>query len=127
QSGRVQSRSRRLPEEPSLAPGVTCETDSDHLPGIKRIEPGEPAAQDSPGGMTMETVGMIGVGAMGSALLERLRLAHVEPVVFDVSSEAMDAARALGAEPAASPADVARSATLVDVVVRSDDDVLDCA
>src|SRR5207248_1282 len=35
--------------------------------------------------------------------------------------------RALGAEPAASPADVARSATLVDVVVRSDDDVLDCA
>jgi 3-hydroxyisobutyrate dehydrogenase len=74
----------------------------------------------------METVGMIGVGAMGNALIERLRLAHVEPVVYDVSPEAVDAARALGAEPVASPAVLARASTIIDVVVRSDDDVLDC-
>jgi 3-hydroxyisobutyrate dehydrogenase len=75
----------------------------------------------------METVGMVGVGAMGSALLERLRLAHVEPVVYDISSEALDRARAAGAEPAGDAAAVARTSTIVDVVVRTDDDVLDCA
>lgn len=75
----------------------------------------------------METVGMVGVGAMGSVLLERLRLAHVEPVVYDIDSAAVDRARAAGAEPAKSAAAVAREATIVDVVVRTDDDVLDCA
>jgi len=74
----------------------------------------------------METVGIVGVGAMGSALLERLRLAHVEPVVYDVDPEAMDRARAAGAEPAASAATLARTATIVDVVVRTDEEVLDC-
>jgi len=74
----------------------------------------------------METVGMVGVGAMGSALLERLRLARVEPVVYDVSDEAIERARAADAEPVASAADVARASTIVDIVVRSDDDVLDC-
>jgi 3-hydroxyisobutyrate dehydrogenase len=74
----------------------------------------------------METVGMIGIGAMGSALLERLRLAHVEALVYDVSPAALESARAAGAEPAASPAEVGRASTIIDVVVRSDDEVLDC-
>jgi 3-hydroxyisobutyrate dehydrogenase-like beta-hydroxyacid dehydrogenase len=74
----------------------------------------------------METVGMVGLGNMGSALLERLRIAHVEPVVYDVDPAALAQARAAGAEPAASAAEVARGATLVDVVVRTDDEVLDC-
>lgn len=74
----------------------------------------------------METVGMVGVGAMGNALLERLRLAHVEAVVYDVSPAALESARAAGAESAASAAEVARASTIIDVVVRSDDEVLDC-
>src|SRR2546423_7614789 len=78
------------------------------------------------GGTPMETIGIVGVGAMGSALLERLRLARVEPVIYDISDEALDRARATGAEPAASAADVARASTIVDVVVRSDDEVLEC-
>ena len=74
----------------------------------------------------METVGIVGVGAMGSALLERLRLAHVEPVVYDIDRDALERAQGAGAEAAASAAAVARAATIVDVVVRTDDDVLAC-
>ena len=74
----------------------------------------------------METVGIIGVGAMGSALLERQRLSGVEPFAFDIDPAALERARAAGAEPAGSAADVARTSTIVDVVVRTDDEVLDC-
>ena len=68
---------------------------------------------------------MVGVGAMGSALLERLRLADVRPTVYDVAPAALERARGLGAEAADSSATVARAATIVDVVVRSDQDVQD--
>ena len=74
----------------------------------------------------MEKVGMVGVGAMGSALLERLKRAGVEATVYDSYPPALQAARALGATFAGCPADVARAATIVDVVVRTDQDVLDC-
>jgi len=74
----------------------------------------------------METVGIVGVGAMGSALLERMRLSQVEPLAYDVDRSALDRAREAGAEPAASAAEVARAATIVDVVVRTDDEVLAC-
>ncbi len=74
----------------------------------------------------METVGVIGVGNMGSALIERQRLALLEQLAYDIDPGALEWARRAGAEPAASAADVARAATLIDVVVRTDDEVLEC-
>lgn len=73
----------------------------------------------------MERVGMVGVGAMGSALLERLRLAREAVWAYDVAPEACDRARALDASVAESAAAVARASTLVDVVVLNDRDVRD--
>jgi 3-hydroxyisobutyrate dehydrogenase-like beta-hydroxyacid dehydrogenase len=73
----------------------------------------------------MEKVGMVGVGAMGSALLERLRLANEAVLTYDIAPEARDRARALDASVAESSAEVARASTIVDVVVRSEQDVLD--
>ena len=75
----------------------------------------------------MERVGMVGVGAMGSALLERLKLAGVQPIVYDIDPAALEKAAAAGAEIADSVAAVARASAFVDVVVRSDEEVLQCA
>jgi len=74
----------------------------------------------------MERVGLLGVGAMGTALLERLRLAGVQPIAYDIDPAAVDRARALGADIAESVAELARAATVVDIVVRSDDEMLGC-
>jgi len=74
----------------------------------------------------MEKVGVIGAGAMGSALLERLKLAGAQVIAYDPVPQALAAARALGAESAPSAEAVGRAATIIDVVVRSDQDMLDC-
>ena len=75
----------------------------------------------------MERVGMIGTGAMGLALLERLKLAGVRDVTcYDVHAPALEDARRLGFATVASVAALARRATLIDVVVRTDQDTLDC-
>jgi 3-hydroxyisobutyrate dehydrogenase-like beta-hydroxyacid dehydrogenase len=74
----------------------------------------------------MEKVGMVGVGAMGSALLERLKLAGVQATVYDSYAPSLEAARSIGAKTASSAAALARESTLIDVVVRTDQDVLDC-
>jgi len=74
----------------------------------------------------VEKVGMIGVGAMGSALLERLKLAGVQATVYDSHPPALEAARGLGADVAPSAAAVARASTIVDVVARTDQEVLNC-
>lgn len=75
----------------------------------------------------MERVGMIGTGAMGSALLERLKLAGVGDVAcYDANALALEDARKLGYTTVASVAAVAKRATLIDVVVRTDQDMLDC-
>ena len=74
----------------------------------------------------MEKIGFVGTGAMGSALLSRLKLAGVTAAAFDIAPKAMEAARAEGAQPASSAKAVAQGATLIDVVVRTDQEVLQC-
>src|SRR5688500_11946550 len=74
----------------------------------------------------MEKVGFVGTGAMGSALLSRLKLAGGSAVAFDIAPKAMEAARAEGAEPAPTAKAVAQQSTIIDVVVRTDEEVLTC-
>jgi 3-hydroxyisobutyrate dehydrogenase-like beta-hydroxyacid dehydrogenase len=74
----------------------------------------------------METIGFVGTGAMGTALLSRLRLARISATAFDLLPDALEGARAVGAEPATSAKAVAQRSTLIDVVVRTDQEVLDC-
>lgn len=74
----------------------------------------------------METIGFVGTGAMGSALLSRLKLANVVATAFDIAPKAMEAARAEGAQTAPSAKAVAQGSTIIDVVVRTDQEVLEC-
>jgi 2-hydroxy-3-oxopropionate reductase len=74
----------------------------------------------------MEKAGIVGIGAMGSALLERMRAAGVEATAFDIAPQALAAARSLGARTAASAKEVAEASTIIDVVVRTDQEILDC-
>jgi 3-hydroxyisobutyrate dehydrogenase-like beta-hydroxyacid dehydrogenase len=78
------------------------------------------------GGLKMEKIGFVGTGAMGSALLSRLKLANVQATAFDIAPAAMEAARKEGAQTATSAKAVAQASTIVDVVVRTDQEVLDC-
>jgi len=71
-------------------------------------------------------VGLVGVGKMGSALLERLVAAGAKVRAFDIKHSAMQAAGERGAETVASSAETARAAKIVHVFVHNDDEVLDC-
>ncbi len=62
----------------------------------------------------METVGFVGTGAMGTALLSRLQRVPMSATAFDLVPEALEQAKALGAEAAASAKAVARRSTLID-------------
>jgi 3-hydroxyisobutyrate dehydrogenase-like beta-hydroxyacid dehydrogenase len=74
----------------------------------------------------MEKIGFVGTGAMGTALLSRLKIAGVPSTAFDIVPQALEQAEKLGSEPATSAKAVAQASTLIDVVVRSDQEVLDC-
>ncbi len=63
---------------------------------------------------------------MGSALLSRLKLANVSALAFDIAPAGQEAARAEGAQVLSSAKEVAQACTIVDVVVRTDQDVIDC-
>jgi 3-hydroxyisobutyrate dehydrogenase-like beta-hydroxyacid dehydrogenase len=74
----------------------------------------------------MEKIGFVGTGAMGSALLSRLKLAGGSALAFDIAPAALEAARKEGAEIAASAKAVAQASTIIDVVVRTDQEVVEC-
>lgn len=74
----------------------------------------------------MERIGFIGTGAMGSALLSRLKLANVVATAFDIAPKALEAARAEGAQTLGSAKAVAQNSTIIDIVVRTDQEVLQC-
>jgi 3-hydroxyisobutyrate dehydrogenase-like beta-hydroxyacid dehydrogenase len=85
----------------------------------------EPRSAHIDGGQ-LEKIGMIGTGAMGLALLERLKLDGVYVVCYDSHGPSLEQARALGMSTAGCSAEVAKQSTLIDVVVRTDQDMLDC-
>ena len=72
-------------------------------------------------------VGLVGVGKMGSALLERLMAAGHKVRAFDIKESAMQAARERGAETVASSAEAARGSKIVHVFVHNDDEIFDAA
>ena len=74
----------------------------------------------------MEKIGFVGTGAMGTALLSRLKLSGGHALAFDIAPAAMEGARKEGAELAPSAKAVAQASTIIDVVVRTDQDVLEC-
>ena len=63
--------------------------------------------------MDFDKIGVIGLGLLGTALAERLLHAGRQVVGFDLDAEAVARLHALGGQPAASPADVARSCRCV--------------
>jgi 3-hydroxyisobutyrate dehydrogenase-like beta-hydroxyacid dehydrogenase len=71
----------------------------------------------------MESVGIVGVGAMGSAILERLLAAGKSPIVYDPFPSAVEKARSKGARVASSAAEAAGAEEIVHVVVRTDEEV----
>ena len=76
----------------------------------------------------MSRYGYIGLGMMGSAMVENLIETGAEVTVCDVDPAAVDAAVALGAAAAASPAEVAAASDVVSVCVPASehiDQVLD--
>lgn len=70
-------------------------------------------------------VGLIGVGAMGKALLARLRKANCDVQAYDIAEPALQAARDGGAKTVASAAAAAKGAKFIHVFVRSDAEVSD--
>jgi 3-hydroxyisobutyrate dehydrogenase len=71
-----------------------------------------------------EAVAVIGVGAMGSVIVERFLQAGRTTLVYDVSAAATPLTVALGAQAAASPAEAAAAAECCSVMVRTDEQML---
>lgn len=72
-----------------------------------------------------EIVGLVGVGAMGQALLARMLLIDRKVQAYDVSDAAISAAREQGATIVTSPAAAAHNAQYVHVFVNTDKQVFD--
>jgi 3-hydroxyisobutyrate dehydrogenase-like beta-hydroxyacid dehydrogenase len=76
-------------------------------------------------GTSYEAVGFIGLGQMGQPMASRLTGWPGGLTVYDVRPDCTGSLVAAGARAAASVADVARSAVLISVMVRDDDQVRD--
>jgi 3-hydroxyisobutyrate dehydrogenase-like beta-hydroxyacid dehydrogenase len=74
---------------------------------------------------TSDMVGLVGAGAMGVALIARLRLAGKSVRAYDTSPERLALARDGGAETVDSPAAAACGAPYVHIFVASDEQVIE--
>lgn len=72
-------------------------------------------------------VGLIGVGAMGSALMSRLHAAGRQVQAYDISEERMHFARSEGARTVDSVAEAAAGVDFIHVFVRTDEELTDVA
>jgi 3-hydroxyisobutyrate dehydrogenase-like beta-hydroxyacid dehydrogenase len=84
-------------------------------------------ASETGGTRMFRSVGLVGVGAMGQALLQRLVLAGVKVRAYDISEESMAAARELGAETVESAAEASRGVEAVHLFVRTDQEEIESA
>jgi 3-hydroxyisobutyrate dehydrogenase-like beta-hydroxyacid dehydrogenase len=72
-----------------------------------------------------DQVALIGIGAMGLVLLKRLRMLGKEVRSFDVSAAAMQKAHDAGAQTTHSPAEAARGASHIHVIVPTDEQLVE--
>lgn len=70
------------------------------------------------------TIGIVGLGLVGSALAQRLMAAGFQVTGFDLRAEAREALAAQGGQAAATLADVAAAASCIVLAVFNTDDVL---
>jgi 3-hydroxyisobutyrate dehydrogenase-like beta-hydroxyacid dehydrogenase len=68
-------------------------------------------------------IGFIGLGAMGRPMVENLLEAGFPVTVFDVRPEVTEPLRASGAAVAQSPAELARRSNIVEIIVRTEEQV----
>ena len=73
--------------------------------------------------MTSQAVGVVGLGKMGLPMARHLREAGYDVFGYDVAPDTVEAARAAGIEPCATPADVAHQTAATFLVVGFDDEV----
>jgi 3-hydroxyisobutyrate dehydrogenase len=73
-----------------------------------------------------QSVAVVGAGAMGLAMVERFVAAGLRTAVYDRSASAVERAVTAGAVAGASAAEVAAASDSVSVMVRTDDQMLDC-
>ena len=69
-----------------------------------------------------EKIGIVGTGRMGQAMVRHLIKHGYAVMAQDIEPKAIDAARALGAETAKTPAEVGKAAKFVIVAVGYDDE-----
>jgi len=83
----------------------------------------------------MDTIGLVGVGYIGSEFLDRLLAAEFEVIAYDIEDDALDRAAELGASPVESPQAVATGSDAVvlalpgspavEATIDADDGLLD--
>jgi 3-hydroxyisobutyrate dehydrogenase-like beta-hydroxyacid dehydrogenase len=71
-----------------------------------------------------QRVGLIGFGAMGSAFADLLGATGSRPLVFDTHPGAIARAQAAGLDTAGSAAEIGERCDVIDLIVRTDEDVL---
>lgn len=70
-------------------------------------------------------VGIIGLGNMGQPIAQRVAASTFDAMVYDLRDEPLAALKALGAEVAASPSDIAATCNVICIVVNSDTQLQD--